>query len=174
MQCPASRKLVAGVLWAVVAGGAAAEGLQAPEAASLWPSWQARVTLTLTDAPLGGNSRSLRQAAVLGDYYLQSHGTDEGARWRGGFRATSGLVLGHLGATVLPVGQSAARLTLAGDDAVREVDLWPYVGFGYSGLAPRGGFSFSADLGLGLRGWERALGRVDLTPMLQLGVRYTF
>lgn len=174
MQCPASRQLVAGVFWAVVAGTAAAEGLQAPEAASLWPRWQARVTLTLTEAPLGGNSRSLREAAVLGDYYLHSHGTDEGARWRGGFRATSGLVLGHLGATVLPLGSSASLATQTGDDGVRAGDLWPYVGLGYSGLAPRGGFSFSADLGLGLRGWERALGRVDLTPMLQLGVRYTF
>lgn len=193
MQCPASRKLFAGFVWAVLTSGgvAAAEGLQAPEAAMVWPSWQARVTLTLTDPPLGGNVRSLRQAALLGDYYLHSHGNQPAARWRGGFRATSGVVLGHLGAMAMPFGQPAALLALAGDDgAARDSDLWPYVGLGYTGLAPRGGFSFSADVGLalrqpgaapelgralfGLRGWEGALRQVDLMPMLQLGVRYTF
>lgn len=158
------------VLLATLLGGAATvcagEGLQTPEATQVWPQWQARVTLVLTDPAPGAAPRPLRQGAVLGDYYLHSHGQAATARWRGGFRATSGLLLG-------PAGAPGA---LAGDDAgpVREADLWPYIGLGYSGLAPRGGWGFSADVGLGLRGWEGALRQVDLTPMLQLGVRYSF
>ena len=58
-----------------------------------------------------------------------------------------------------------------------ERETWPYIGFGYSGLAPRGGWGFSADVGialrqpaaapelgralLGLRGWESALRRFE-------------
>jgi hypothetical protein len=182
MPCTADRLRRVAVLGLALVGsaGSTAEGLQAPEAALLWPSWQARITLTLTDPTPANSSRSLRQAAVLGDYYLHSHGGAASARWRGGFRATSGVVLGHLGAAVLPGGPATALSVVPGDDAVngrdlgRDNDLWPYIGLGYTGLAVRGGWGFSADVGLGLRGWEGALRAVDLTPMLQLGVRYSF
>jgi hypothetical protein len=168
----------------------AADGLQAPDAAAVWPSWQARMTLTLTEPSWSGAARQVRQAAFLGDFYLRSHGTDAGSRWRGGFRATSGVVVGHLGTAVL-VGSSVTTQSVAADDAgLRDVDIWPYVGVGYTGLAARGGWGVSADFGLalrqpgaapelgrallGLRGWEGALRQVDLMPMLQLGVRYLF
>lgn len=172
------------------AGASAAEGLQAPDAAALWPVWQARMTVTLTEPAWAGGVRQLRQAAVLGDYYLRSHGEPQSG-WRGGFRATSGVVVGHLGAAVLPGRSSVAWMATAVDDvAGRDIDAWPYIGLGYSGLATRGGWGITADFGLalrqpaaapelgrallGLRGWEGALRQVDLMPMLQLGMRYTF
>ncbi len=165
MFCTAWRWSTLACLGLALGGASAAEGLQAPEAGSLWPQWQARVNLVLTEPGPGGPARTLRQASVLGDYYLHSHGQAADARWRGGFRATSGVVFGPAGV----VGSQADGLT-----AARDTDLWPYIGLGYTGLAPRAGWGFSADLGLGLRGWEGALRQVDLTPMLQLGVRYSF
>lgn len=165
MFCTAWRQPILVVLGLVLSGASAAEGLQAPDASSLWPQWQARVNLVLTEPGTAGHARTLRQASVLGDYYLHSHGQAASARWRGGFRATSGVVFG-------PAGVVSAQ---ADDPAgARDADLWPYIGLGYTGLAPRSGWGFSADLGLGLRGWEGAMRQVDLTPMLQLGVRYSF
>lgn len=162
MQCPSPRTrsilpICVAVLLAGAARQAAAEGIQAPDGDAIWPSWQTRVMLV--DAPAAGGSRHLRRAALLGDFYLSGRGVDPKAAWRGGFRATSGFMLDR-----------------PGDDltASRDTEFWPYVGLGYSGLAGRGSLGFSADLGLGVRGWEGAMRRVDLMPMLQLGVRYTF
>lgn len=161
MQRPPSRTrsfLPACVVVLACAGGsAAAEGMLAPDGDTIWPSWQTRVMLV--DAPALGGARNVRRAALLGDYYLSGRSADPKAAWRGGFRATSGLMLDR-----------------PGDDftAVRDTEFWPYVGLGYSGLIGRGNLGFSADLGLGVRGWEGAMRRVDLMPMLQLGVRYTF
>ena len=165
MSCTALRQPVLALLVMALGGASAAEGLQTPEAASVWPQWQARVTLVLTEPGPGSGMRTVRQASLLGDYYLHSHGQAATARWRGGFRATSGMVFGPAGM----VGSQPDELA-----GVREADLWPYIGLGYTGLAPRSGWGFSADLGLGLRGWEGAMRQVDLTPMLQLGVRYSF
>lgn len=192
MSITAGLRMFSGAMLVSLAGlSSAADGLHAPDPGAVWPTWQARLSVTLTDGRLSG-VRSMRHAALLGDYYLAVPDADPTARWRGGFRATSGLVLGHLGATVLPGGQAVSLLTVGGGDVApaREVDVWPYVGFGYTGLAPRGGWGFSADVGLalrqpgaapelgrallGLRGWEGTLRRVDLTPMVQLGVRYSF
>ncbi|MBT9489537.1 MAG: hypothetical protein IV093_18675 [Rubrivivax sp.] len=165
MSCTALRWPTLALLGLGLAGASAAEGLQTPEAGSLWPRWQARVTLVLTEPGPGSGTRTLRQASVLGDYYLHSHGQAATARWRGGFRATSGMVFGPAGVVGAQADEPAAA---------RDADLWPYIGLGYTGLAPRSGWGFSADLGLGLRGWEGAMRQVDLTPMLQLGVRYSF
>ena len=170
----------------------AADGLQTPDATALWPEWQARLTITLADEPMSG-ARSLRQAALLGDYYwTRPDAGTPSAGWRGGFRATSGLVLGHLGATVLPGSQALSLLALTSEEplAPQDATVRPYIGLGYSGLAPRGGWGFTADVGLtlrqpgnaselgrsglGQRGWEGTLRRVDLMPLVQLGVRYSF
>lgn len=179
----------------VIAGAAqAAEGLQAPAADMAWPVWQSRISLSINQ-PVDGGARTLRHASWLGDYYLQRHGGgDAAARWRGGFRATSGLVVGAPGG--LPGLSTPGRSWSTSLHAVRddpgevEHEAWPYIGFGYSGLAPRGGWGFSADFGialrqpaaapelgralLGLRGWESALRRFEPLPMVQLGVRYSF
>jgi hypothetical protein len=65
----------------------------------------------------------------------------------------------------------------------------PYLGIGYTGLSSRGGFSFSADLGVVALtpGSDVRFGRAPagpnldeavrdlrLTPMVQLGVSYSF
>lgn len=178
-------------LMLTTAAALAAEGLRVPQA-DAWPTWQARINLRI-DEPADGGWRTLRQAALLGDWYLQRP-SDDTARWRGGFRATGGLVVGGLGLSTEGPGAgpawSASLLTTRDDRAAADRDAWPYIGFGYSGLAPRGGWGFSADLGialrqpagavdlgravLGLRGWEDALRRIDALPMLHLGVRYRF
>jgi hypothetical protein len=64
----------------------------------------------------------------------------------------------------------------------------PYVGLGYSGLTGRGGWGFAADVGvMALHGDSVRFGRLSgaqslddllrdlrLTPVLQLGVSYSF
>lgn len=157
---PRNRSIVpfcALVVLACAGGPAAAEGIQVPDGDAIWPSWQTRVMLV--DTPAAGGARSMRRAALLGDFYLSGTGADPKASWRGGFRATSGFMLDRPGDAFT---------------AVRDTEVWPYVGLGFSGLIGRGSLGFSADLGLGVRGWEGAMRRVDLMPMLQLGVRYTF
>lgn len=166
----------------------AADGLQF-ELADAWPVWQARIHLGLEASAEGG--LRTRQSAMLGDYYLQRHGNDDrSARWRGGFRATGGVVVGGLGLPGDPSTLFPGATAAPAEWGLPERDAWPYIGFGYSGLAPRGGWGFSADLGIAirqpaaavdlgravltLRGWDEAIRRLDPLPMLQLGVRYTF
>ena len=62
----------------------------------------------------------------------------------------------------------------------------PYVGIGYTGLAPRSGWGFSADLGLiakspgnsprigGGPSLDDQIRDMRMTPLLQLGVSYAF
>ena len=175
---------------ATVLSAHAADGLQVTPVEA-WPVLQARVNLLLA-RPAPGRSPMLQHAALLGDVYLERHGGDPDARWRGGFRATSGVVLGGIGPSVAAAAGdwSPSLLAVPQDGPAADRDVWPYVGFGYSGLAPRGGWGFSADLGIalrqgaaaaelgravfGLRGWEGTLRRLDAMPMLQLGVHYRF
>lgn len=186
---PARVVLSTAALTAVMAAQAA-DGLQLTSAQA-WPVLQARVNLLLA-RPESGRSLTLQHAALLGDVYLERHGGDPDARWRGGFRATSGVVLGGIGPSVASAAGpwSPSLLAVPQDAPTADRDVWPYVGFGYSGLAPRGGWGFSADLGIalrqgaaaaelgraifGLRGWEGTLRRLDAMPMLQLGVHYRF
>lgn len=189
----AHRVLQSAAAWALMAGAAvAADGLQttADGTEPAWPTWQMRVNVGLGRTADGGMT-TLRQAALLGDYYLHRHGGDVGRpAWQGGFRATSGLLIGRLGLSMSGRTGSASLTTVRDDSGEVEREVWPYIGFGYSGLAPRGGWGFSADLGialrqpaaapelgralLGLRGWESALRGFDPLPMVQLGVRYSF
>jgi hypothetical protein len=179
--------VLAGAATLAQAGG---EGLHWSDPAALWPTWQARLTVTLADPAYGG-TRSLRQAALLGDRYLLTHGTDADARWRGGLRATSGLVAGGLGlAGNVSLAPWSTQLQSLSDPTGGEPQVMPYVGLGYSGLSPKSGFSFSADLGLvarqpggasdlgralaGRQGLESALRQLDLSPMVRLGLNYSF
>jgi len=167
----------------------AADGLQV-SSAEAWPVLQTRVNLMLSRAD-AGRGVELRHAALLTDYYLERHGSEAQARWRGGFRATSGIVLGGIGPSAVHTGGWSPSLTTVPQDSLApEQDAWPYIGLGYSGVAPQGGWGFSADLGLalrqgvaaaelgravfGLRGWKGTLQRLDAMPMLQLGVHYRF
>jgi len=78
---------------------------------------------------------------------------------------------------------------LPGDQAVDSPTL-PYLGVGYTGLSPRGGWSFNADLGLvslspgnavklgrflgGGQGLDETVRDMRWSPVMQLGVSYSF
>lgn len=160
--------------------------------------WQARVQLSQVDgldASTGRSARSL-SAALLGDYYLTRSGLGDGVR--GGLRATGGLMMGPLsvtqsgsGLTLSPQSMSLGQSLAVGLRAVGSLadrndggSTLPYIGIGYSGISARGGWGFSADLGLINRNSLRlgnSLGSVDealrenrLMPVLQFGLSYSY
>lgn len=166
-------------------------GLQADQA-----RWQARVQLS----SLEGQGARLLSANLLGDYYLTGSGL---GGFAGGLRATGGMMMGSAS-----LAQSSAGLALTRDFRQRLAvgqrsvsllrpdtqllgDAAPslsYLGIGYSGQSLRGGWGFSADLGLigplslgGLRlglsrntGAEELLRDLRLKPVLQLGLSYSY
>ncbi|WAC73143.1 hypothetical protein OU995_27205 [Roseateles sp. SL47] len=165
-------------------------------------AWQARVQLNQSqDNPNGSydarNGSRILSANLLGDYYLTGSGLGRGTR--GGLRATGGLLVGPLslvqsssglalggGASLTPylsVGQRSLSLLTA---AEREPSLsMSYLGVGYTSYSLRGGWGFSADLGMlangapGLRLGNNApldeTGRdARFKPVLQFGVSYSF
>jgi hypothetical protein len=175
-----------------------------------WPRWQGRISLS-TSAPVWGNGLERRDLgnpaagslSLMSDYYLTEPAP--GPKHAGGFRATSGIVIGpraQAWAGPLPGAAtgsafSASRrvfgqapTSLPGDAAAIDTPSLPYVGVGYTGLSPRGGWSFSADLGVfslspssavklgrvlgGSQGLDEALRDMRWSPVLQLGVSYSF
>ncbi len=188
------------MLIGTVSVAGAAQGLSRPAADMVWPQWQARITLmtsgasTLALAPLaesGAAPRGLRGGALLGDYVFARPAF-------GNFRASGGLMSGHLGGLPLAstsaggrfdvsVQRSALSTWLPGTEAPATL---PYLGLGFSGAAGLAGLSLTADLGLvaerpeaavglgralfGNQGMERSLRELRLAPVMQLGVRYTF
>jgi hypothetical protein len=205
---PRHRALAALVLGGSCTFAAAAEGpgLTVNSDDLQWPRLQGRVALQ--PAPtLGGSIAGSRSApsanslGVMGDYYVTP--SFLGPTRAGGFRATSGLLMGSRGSTwAVPspsLGTStgsrertlfgAQGTTLVPGDTSGDNQTVPYLGVGYTGLSVRGGWSFSADLGLSLNaGSAVKLGRVftgsqslddavrDMrwSPLVQLGVSYSF
>ena len=120
--------------------------------------------------------------SVLGDLYVTSSAPGFRAQ-PSGFRATSGVLVGSRaqpwGAT--PITPAPVVPTL-GDR--------PYLGFGYSALSAKSGWSFSADLGVmslspggvvrfgragnGNQGFDDLVRDLRLAPVLQLGISYSF
>lgn len=188
----------------VHAGG---EGLSAGLVDGPGSHRSARVSLTST-APLwradptlvDNTGLKVRALSVMGDVYLGAETPATQAR-SGGFRATSGIIIGS------PVWGSAALASAKAPLSVdrRIVSPWatgpglqpdpswesgtlPYVGVGYSSLASQQGWSFSADLGVvslspgkavrfgrgGVQGLDEVVRDLRLTPVLQLGVSYAF
>lgn len=167
-------------------------GLSAPAA-----SWNDPRSSDLS--PFGGPGASLR---LLGDYYFLQHGVAPASRYSGGFRATGGMIFGDRGApwSLLPASPSAPGGGFSAER--RRFSLWnplpaadtadgssPYLGVGYTGLqaltATGGGWGFSADLGvmalrprsavrLGQQGLGDLVRELQLSPLLQLGVSYSF
>ena len=158
-----------------------------------WARWQGRISVGTEPAGLKLNTVSL-----MGDYYFT--GSLLGSRRTGGFRATSGLLLGPrtqswLGQPGLNAGGTfsiatqvfgqTAALPGAAETPSDNATL-PYLGLGYTGLSLRGGWSFNADLGLVARspGNVVKLGRnqslddtvreLRLSPLLQFGVSSSF
>ena len=169
------------------------------------PSWQARLQLSSLEPLAAGSYEAQRyggsrllSANILGDYYLTGSGL---GGVQGGLRATGGVMLGSLS-------QSSAGLALGSSAngqqwsvSQRSVSLlsplgdsndpygpMSYLGIGYTGQSLRGGWGFSADLGLvngsatsGLRlGTSRSQSMEDLLrdmryrPVLQLGLSYSY
>ncbi|WP_310384828.1 hypothetical protein [Roseateles sp.] len=170
------------------------------------PSWQARLQLSsLEPAPAGSyqpqhyTGSRLLSANLLGDYYLTGSGLNG---VQGGLRATGGLMLGSLsqssaglalgassgGGQYWSVDQRSINLASPLGDANDPYGSMSYLGIGYTGQSLRGGWGFSADLGLvngsatsSLRlGTNRSQGMEDLLrdmryrPVLQLGLSYSY
>ena len=174
-----------------------------------WSRWQGRLSLGLTAQPgqaetLSSGAPGLKVSSVrlLGDYYFTESLIGNGNA--GGFRATSGVILGSR--STLWSGQASltpARYPpgmdrhlfgpstppLLGDSGI-EAGPVPYLGVGYSGMSGRSRWSFSADVGLmalnpgnavklgrvfsGAQGVDELLRDLRLAPVLQLGVSYSF
>jgi len=189
--------LLAAAAGAVAGSG---QGLSIDADRVAWPQWQTRLQLATEPlspslASFEGASLRPRSAALFGDYYV----TRPYLGQAGGLRVTSGFVAGTRGSVIGPgqatppgaFGFSAqARPSLASAplDTASDTETWPYLGIGYSDTSLRGGWGFSADLGLaaqsfGLSRAARSLGNLllddmvrdmRLTPVLQLGVSYRF
>lgn len=194
------RLMLALCLLGLAGAAAAAQGLAAPAAENLWPQWQARITLmtsagsSLALAPLadsGAAPQGLRGGALLGDFIFA-------APAYGRFRASGGLMNGHLGGLPLfsagansRLGVSVQRSALASwAPGAESRTTLPYLGLGFSGGAGLDGLAFSADVGMvaerpeaaanlgralfGNQGLERSLRELRLSPVMQLALRYTF
>lgn len=176
--------------------GASGEGLVADETAIGWSRWQGRVSI-VTGAPawradlmaVEGHGPNVGSASILGDYYFSQKLLGAGAT--GGFRATSGLIVGARTTPWSPSGTGIRVERRAGFPAqAGDLGTVPYVGLGWSGASLRGGWAVSADLGVmslnpgGAVKFGRVLGNLQnlddvlrdlrLAPVLQLGVSYSF
>jgi hypothetical protein len=187
------------------AGATAGDGLTADADMMSWPRWQGRLLLS-TAAPDWQRVAPTLDAtglkiSLMGDYYFGSSAFRRDGS--GGFRATSGLLLGARSGLLSGQAPGSAEglafsvdrrtstsvsplpMAAAGDTAAL-----PYFGVGYSGASLRGGWSFNADLGLialapgnavklgrvfsGTQNLDDLLRDLRLAPVLQLGVSYSF
>jgi hypothetical protein len=161
------------------------------------PGWRAEL------APIERTGLQVGGLGLFGDLYL---GNDKPAAGEpaGGFRATSGVLIGArspvLGAASNPgaggLFASNRRLfgaspgTLGASDATVDSATVPYIGIGYSNLSAKSGWSFSADLGVvsqspgnvvrfgrvfgGSQSLDDVVRDMRLAPVIQLGVSYSF
>lgn len=202
--------LMAAVVTCSAAGGAwGIEGDGLVPKSAPWPRWQARLSLgtapALSADPMSadGIATKLSGATVLSDYYFTRSLPRLGDS--GGFRATSGMFLGTRSGSLLSTGPgtglggrafSVDRRTLGGlklpglpDAAADGSGAVPYFGVGYTGLPSKGGWGFSADLGVmalnpasavkfgrvfGGQNLDDVLRDMRLSPLVQLGVSYSF
>lgn len=191
------------LLAGVAAPRAHAEGLQLVPLQTQSLRWQARMQLSSLDDRSSG--RSLLSANLLGDYYLT--GSLLGANTQGGLRTTGGLLMGSAALTQssgglalhnpslglrprLAVGQRSISLFGPSLPSDADASTRPYLGIGYTGQSLRGGWGFSADVGLvklsyrdelrlgrspqGAQSLDELLMDMRLRPVLQLGLSYVF
>ena len=146
------------------------------------------------------DSPTLTGASLLGDYYFSRF--DRGAIAGGGFRATSGVFVGTrsslLAFSPLSAGRgfnierrSLSSFALAPNPDNNNDSAVPYLGLGYTGLYGKSGWGFSADIGVmalvgggsavklgrvftGNQSLDDALHEMRLSPLLQVGVSYSF
>jgi hypothetical protein len=172
------------------------------DAAGQEPSWQARFGASTGTSSINAGTRwQLSAGQLLGDYYWSGL-RPTWAGQSGGFRATSGVLFGPrslaLGTPALGLPQGPG-LTLShstwlspGPGDALSAESWsplPYFGIGYSGISLRGGWGFTADLGLigttgglrarpdgplGVQGVDELLRELRLVPVLRIGAGYAF
>lgn len=196
--------MLAGVLAALsstcIAVAAESDDLRTGGDRLSWARWQGRLSLVTTTDPwrLGVEGPAVKLSArLMGDYYFARSST--GHDRPGGLRATSGLIFGPRSVALVgqpaptsgsafsigsrSIGRSAAPYA---GDSVGETATLPYLGIGYTGLSPRSGWGFSADLGLiakspgnsprvgGGPSVDELVRDMRMTPLLQFGVSYSF
>ena len=181
-------------------------GLQVRPDSTPWPRLQARllsstVPLRWEQGLVGALTPPSFNSGLLGDYYLS--GSMSVAERAGGFRATTGFVPGSLARALAPTARTGPGAALTLDRRVfgqpltsfpgevsAELPATPYLGFGYTGLSARSGWSFSADLGLvsrspgsglklgsvlsGSQSLDEKFREMRWAPVLQLGIQYAF
>jgi len=180
----------AGVL--AFCGAGAALALETAASGPGWSQFQGRLSLGTAspslrvDAPgFDTSSLKLSSLSLMADYYLI--GTPAQAGLGGGLRATSGVLFGSRSAPWSSPGGGGAfsvdrRSLGAPADPAGDAGTVPYLGIGYTGLSVKGGWGFSADLGVTAGRFGRNLGQslddqvreLRLAPVLQLGVSYSF
>jgi hypothetical protein len=156
------------------------------DGAALPPGYMA-ITTNQDLAPLG--------ASLGGDYYF-SRELAAGGQAPSGFRASGALLIRQPGVSLSDLSwQSRAITSLAaprplGDPGHQAISAMPYLGIGYSDYSLKTGWGFWADIGLVVQspGGALGMGRVlsgsqsvedlvrelRMSPMLQLGVNYSF
>jgi hypothetical protein len=197
---PTSAGLVA--RWSGLPQGLVAQGpgFGAADSASTTPVWP-RLQARLFAVPFAALPQTVRLGAdpgfglgasptVVGDLYFSS--SLLGPRVAGGFRASSGWLLGS-GLVAPDTGaegwhDSGLARAPAPAGAAPALGL-PYLGIGYTGVSVRGGWGVSADLGLVAtnpgalragRSWQSTqavdelMRELRLTPLVRLGVSYAF
>ena len=133
-------------------------------------------------------------ASLGGDYYFS---TDLAAgQPPSGFRASGALLIRQPGVSLADLAWQSRATTSLGtplrlsDPANQGISAMPYLGVGYSDYSLKTGWGFWADLGLVVQSPGNALGmtrvlsgsqsvddlvrELRLSPMLQLGVNYSF
>jgi opacity protein-like surface antigen len=187
---------------------AAAAGLNANPDSIPWAKWQGRLAFDVSPAALrsdlsiaDGSGLKVSSASLVGDYYFTRTLAPTGVA--GGFRATSGLLYGARPTlwSVQSVGTTRAAFVTerrnfgsarapGTPDQAADASTLPYLGIGYTGLSVRGGWSFSADIGLvaqnpssgvklgrvfnGNQNLDDLIREMRLSPVVQLGVSYAF
>lgn len=181
-----------GLLLGLWGGGAWAQGtgLTVGDSVQFGPRLQARIGLSTGHMGDGGHPSWQPHAGVLlGDYYFSRARFGSGDV-SGGFRATSGLLLGQrslaLGTPALGGGKQQRWASPTGESPSEPWSAVPYLGVGWSGVSARGGWGLTADLGFaarpsggGLRvnnaaALDDLLRELRLMPVLHIGVSYAF
>jgi hypothetical protein len=191
--------------WAADGNGLTANAESVP-----WARWQGRMSFEiqapLLRSDLGGASAAaglqIRSVSLLRDYYLTRPLI--GAGTEGGLHTTSGLILssgsrsaGQALFGAQPTALSVARRIAApvtpslGADAGTDGSATiPYLGVGYMGQSAKGGWRFSADLGLialaagnavkfgrvfsGSQSLDDLAREMRVAPVMQMGLSYSF
>jgi hypothetical protein len=160
-----------------------------PSDNSPWQGLKGRLSLGTTSAlrtetgSTETDALKISSVSVMGDYYL----TRPWLGTTGGLRATSGLVLGSRASLWSSPASLDKRMapSTALDASGDSVGTLPYLGVGYTGFSSKGGWGLSADLGLmalnprsavrlGTHSLDDTVREMRFSPLLQLGVSYSF